>query len=180
MLMRLIAPRRGRITIDGTDIAEVELSSLRRQIGLVDQNVLLLNGTVAENIAYGRFDASPEELEAAARAAHAHGFIADLPQGYATVIGDQGVKLSGGQRQRLALARALLKNPAVLIMDEATSMFDPEGERELIRECREVLSSRTVILITHRPESLKLADRIFRLAEGGLCAVPPDRPESAA
>lgn len=171
MLMRLIEPQQGRITIDGIDIGEVELSSLRRQIGLVDQHTLLLNGTVAENIAYGRFDASPEDLEQAARAAHAQGFIATLPQAYETLIGDQGVKLSGGQKQRIALARALLKDPAILIMDEATSMFDPEGEREFIRECHEMLQSRTVILITHRPESLKLADRMLRMENGGLRAL---------
>ena len=168
LLIRLIEPDRGRILIDGIDISQVELTSLRRQIGLIDQSVLLLNGTVAENIAYGRLDAAPQALTAAAKAAHAHEFIAALPDGYQTLIGDQGVKLSGGQKQRVALARALLKDPAILIMDEATSMFDPEGEMAFIRECHEVLQSRTVILITHRPESLKLADRIYRLDRGGL------------
>ncbi len=171
LLLRLIEPSRGRIRIDGIDISQVELTSLRRQIGLIDQNILLLNGTVAENIAYGRIDASREELDRAAAAAHAQGFIRDLPEGYHTLIGDQGVKLSGGQKQRIALARALLKDPAILIMDEATSMFDPEGERLFIRECREVLRARTVILITHRPESLKLADRIYRLDSGQLRTV---------
>lgn len=166
MLLRLIEPHQGRITIDGIDIGEVELTSLRRQVGLVDQNTLLLNGTVAENIGYGRVDASAEVLEKAARSADAHAFIAGLPDGYETLIGDQGVKLSGGQKQRIALARALLKDPAILMLDEATSMFDPEGERALVGECRDALGSRTVILITHRPESLKLADRVYRLEAG--------------
>ncbi|MCG6860332.1 MAG: ABC transporter ATP-binding protein/permease [Chromatiaceae bacterium] len=168
LLLRLIDPQRGRIYIDETDIAEVDLLSLRRQIGLVDQNTLLFNGTVAENIAYGRFEASPQEVEGAAKAAHAHDFIERLPRGYDTLIGDQGIKLSGGQKQRVALARALLKDPAILILDEATSMFDPEGERGFIRECRDLLHSRTVLMITHRPESLKLAQRIFRLDGGKL------------
>lgn len=179
LLMRLIEPDRGRIRIDGIDISQVDLTSLRRQIGLIDQNILLLNGTVAENIAYGCADASPSALERAAVAAHAHGFITELPAGYQTVIGDQGVKLSGGQRQRIALARALLKDPAILIMDEATSMFDPEGERDFIRECRKVLDARTVILITHRPESLKLADRILRLDKGRLLASQPEQAVAA-
>ena len=171
MLMRLIEPQEGRITIDGLDIADVELSSLRRQIGLIDQHTLLLNATVAENIGYGSLDAGQEDLERAARAAHARDFISALPQGYQTLIGDQGIKLSGGQKQRIALARALLKDPAILIMDEATSMFDPVGEREFIRECHEVLHSRTVILITHRPESLKLADRVVSMDQGNLRAL---------
>jgi ABC-type multidrug transport system fused ATPase/permease subunit len=167
LLMRLIEPRRGRITIDGVDISQVDLTSLRQQIGLIDQNTLLFNGTVAENIAYGRSDASAADLERAARAAHAHRFIEELPEGFDTRIGDEGVKLSGGQKQRIALARVLLKDPPILIMDEATSMFDPHGERAFIRECHELLRSRTVILITHRPESLKLADRIIRLDADG-------------
>ena len=177
LLMRLVEVRRGTITIDGIDIATVELTSLRRQIGLVDQNMLLLNATVAENIAYGRFDASPGEIESAARAAHAHPFIDQLPLGYETIVGDQGVKLSGGQKQRLALVRALLKDPPILVMDEATSMFDPRGERAFIEECSDTIRTRTVILITHRPESLRLADRFFRLDNGKLTEL--DRSEAA-
>jgi ABC-type multidrug transport system fused ATPase/permease subunit len=156
-------PDRGSIAIDGSDISQVELGSLRRQIGLVAQNTLLLNGTVAENIAYGQEDATEAAIKKAARAARAEEFIEKLPDGYDTVIGDQGVKLSGGQRQRLSLARTLLKNPPILVLDEATAMFDPEGEAGFIEENRNALQQRTVILITHRPASLALADRIFEM-----------------
>jgi len=155
-------PSDGSILIDGTDIAELKLGSLRRQIGLVAQNTLLLHGTVAENIAYGQPRATPEEMKKAAKAARADEFIERLPDGYDTIIGDQGVKLSGGQRQRLSLARTLLKNPPILVLDEATAMFDPEGEARFIEENKELLEERTVILITHRPASLELADRVVR------------------
>jgi ABC-type multidrug transport system fused ATPase/permease subunit len=163
LLMRFMEPQAGSILIDGTDIAEVELGSLRRQIGLVAQNTLLLNGTVAENIAYGQPGATMAEMKKAATAARADEFIDRLPDGYDTVIGDQGVKLSGGQRQRLSLARTLLKDPPILVLDEATAMFDPEGEASFIAENREALEKRTVILITHRPASLALADRVLEL-----------------
>ena len=168
LLMRFIDPDRGTIRIDGRDIAEVDLHSLRDQIGLVAQNTLLLNGTVAENISYGRQEATLDDMKKAARAARADEFIEALPDGYETVIGDQGVRLSGGQRQRLSLARTLLKDPPILILDEATAMFDPEGEASFIEECHELLHQRTVILITHRPASLALADRVVELKFGSL------------
>jgi len=129
LLMRIHEPVSGHIYIDGTDISGVTLHSLRRQIGVVPQHVLLFNGSARDNIAYGHTDPSQEAIEAAARAARAHDFIVKLPHGYDTFIGDRGVRLSGGQQQRLALARALLKDPPILILDEATAMFDPEGER---------------------------------------------------
>jgi ABC-type multidrug transport system fused ATPase/permease subunit len=168
LLMRFADPDEGQVLIDGIDVRRVTIDSLRRRIGLVAQHVLLLNGSVRENIAYGRPGATIDEIEAAARGARAHDFISALPQGYDTVIGDQGIRLSGGQRQRVSLARALLKDPPVLILDEATAMFDPEGERAFIRECRDVLAERTVILITHRPASLDLADRVLRMESGGV------------
>jgi ABC-type multidrug transport system fused ATPase/permease subunit len=163
LLMRFIDPQRGRIQIDGLDISEFDLQSLRTQVGLVAQNTLLLNGTVAENIGYGCPGVALEEMQEAAKAARANDFIDALPEGYETVIGDQGVKLSGGQRQRLSLARTLLKNPPILILDEATAMFDPEGEARFIEECCELFRRRTVILITHRPASLALADAVRQM-----------------
>lgn len=166
LLMRLQEPSAGQILVDGVDIANVGLHSLRSCIGIVPQHVLLFNGTVRDNIGYGRSDADLASIEAAARAAEAHEFITHLPQGYDTLIGDHGIKLSGGQRQRVALARALLKDPRILVLDEATAMFDPQGEKSFVENCHAALIKRTVILITHRPASLALADRIVRLDAG--------------
>lgn len=166
LLLRLVEPQGGKVVIGPFDVRAYRLQALRSQIGLVAQQVLLFNATIADNITYGRVDATREAIESAARAARAHDFITALPDGYATVVGDQGVRLSGGQRQRIALARALLRDPAILILDEATAMFDPEGEAEFIEACRDILAQRTVIMITHRPASLALADRVLRL-EGG-------------
>jgi ABC-type multidrug transport system fused ATPase/permease subunit len=170
LLLRFYEPDRGRILLDGQDIATLDLQWLRRQIGLVPQQVTLLNATITENIAFADPGAPVDRIEAAARIAEAHGFISALPEGYATVIGDHGVRLSGGQRQRIALARAVLKNPPILILDEATAMFDPEGERAFIETAREAFADRTVILITHRPASLALADRIVRVDHGTVVA----------
>ncbi len=148
----------------------MSLASLRRQIGVVPQHVLLFNASVRDNIAYGRPEPRQAEIEAAAAAARAHDFIVSLPQGYDTLIGDRGVRLSGGQQQRLALARALLKDPPILILDEATAMFDPQGEVEFLQACRDAKKKRTVLLITHRPASLAAADRIVRMEDGRVIA----------
>lgn len=166
MLLGFQRPMSGRILLDGRDIAMLPPDQLRRQIGLVPQTRHLRNASVRDNIAFGRDGVTDAEVEAAARLAQAHTFILSLPQGYDTLIGDRGLRLSGGQQQRIALARALVGDPAVLILDEATSMYDPEGEAAFVADCQGALAGRTVIIVTHRPASLSLADRILRL-DGG-------------
>lgn len=165
LLMRFIQPTSGCITIDGKDISKYSLESIRHSIGLVAQHTLLLNGSVAENIAYGRYEASKEDIERAARASGAHEFIVEMPDGYDTTIGDQGIRLSGGQRQKLSLARTLLTDPPILILDEATAMFDPQGEEDFIDGCSDLLEQRTVILITHRPATMALANRVVKMQD---------------
>lgn len=156
----------GNILIDGIDITSVNLRSLRAQIGLVQQNILLMNASIRENIQYGKPGADDHTIEQAARAANAYELIESLPDGLDTLIGDQGIKLSGGQKQRIALARALIKDPAILILDEATAMFDPEAEETFVDNCHEYMQRRTVIIITHKPTSLAIADRILVMEDG--------------
>lgn len=156
----------GTIRIDGTDICSVTLDSLREQVGIVPQETILFNGTVYDNILYGRLEASREEIEAAAKAANAHDFILALPQGYDTMLGDRGVNISGGQRQRLAIARAILKNPRILILDEATSALDTESERLVQEALNRLMIGRTSFVIAHRLSTIKNADRILVLDKG--------------
>jgi len=158
----------GSIEIDGTDIRDVTLASLRRHLGLVQQDVYLFAGTVADNLRYGRPEATDDEVEAAARAAHAHEFIMALPQGYQTDIGQRGVKLSGGQCQRLTIARAFLKNPAILIFDEATSALDNESERAVQQAFLTLAKGRTTLVIAHRLSTIRHADRILVLTGDGI------------
>ena len=158
----------GSITVDGLDIRDVTLNSLREQVGIVPQETLLFNGSVYDNILYGRLDATKEEVEAAAKAANAHKFIMDLPEGYETMLGDRGVNISGGQRQRIAIARAILKNPQILILDEATSALDTESERIVQEALDRLMVGRTSFVIAHRLSTIKNADRILVLEKGRL------------
>jgi subfamily B ATP-binding cassette protein MsbA len=156
----------GAITLDGVDIRDVSLESLRSQIGMVTQQTFLFNDSVRSNIAYGDRSKGMDEIIAAAKAAHAHDFILAMPQGYDTVIGELGVKLSGGERQRLSIARALLKDPPILILDEATSSLDSESERLVQDALERLMVGRTTLVIAHRLSTIRKADRIVVLAGG--------------
>lgn len=172
LLLRFYDATSGRITLDGTNITEFQIQEFRRQFGYVPQRALLFNGSIADNIAFGQIaDNREERIKAAARRSQVNDFLEDLPDGLDTEIGDHGVKLSGGQRQRIALARALFSDPPIMILDEATSMYDLESEAAFVEECVEVLKDRTVILITHRPASLSLADRVIKLGTDGVSEV---------
>jgi subfamily B ATP-binding cassette protein MsbA len=173
LLARFYEPTAGRITIDGIDINEVTMASLRAQIGLVTQEIILFNDTVQANIAYGLEDVPAEKIVAAARAAECHNFIVDLPQGYDTPIGEKGGRLSVGQRQRLALARALLKNPPVLILDEATSSLDSESERLIQQALANIMKDRTTFIIAHRLSTIRNADCILVVDKGRIAETGP-------
>ena len=166
LLLRFYTPRAGRITVDGQPIDSLVLASLRGHIGLVSQDVFLFHGSVRENIAYGRPDASEAEIRAAAEAAEATEFIDKLPEGLDTIVGEQGQKLSGGQRQRLSIARAVLKDPAILILDEATSAVDNETEAAIQRSMAHISENRTTIVIAHRLSTIVNADQIHVLDQG--------------
>ena len=150
LLARFYDPTAGAVEIDGTDIRNLRLASLRGGLGVVSQETVLFHDTVRANIAYGKDDAPLEQIEAAARAAHAHDFVMKLPHGYDTVVGERGSTLSGGQRQRIAIARAVLRDPPVLVLDEATSALDAESERLVQQAMEALLEGRTVFVIAHR------------------------------
>jgi subfamily B ATP-binding cassette protein MsbA len=166
LLPRFYSPTEGAITVDGTDIRAYQLGPLRQQIALVSQQVTLFNTTIADNIAYGVDNADPHAIEAAAQAAYAHEFIEKLPDGYQTLVGDNGVMLSGGQRQRLAIARAIFKDAPILILDEATSALDTESERYIQRALETVCKGRTTLVIAHRLSTIERADRIVVMEQG--------------
>jgi ATP-binding cassette subfamily B protein len=168
LLLRFYDVRSGRISLDGQDIRDLQLADLRQVIGFVSQDVFLFHGTVRENIAYGTFDAPLDRIVEAARVAEAHDFITDLAQGYDTIVGERGQKLSGGQRQRLSIARAVLKDPPVLILDEATSSVDNETEAAIQRSMERIIIGRTTIVIAHRLSTVRNADQIFVLDKGVL------------
>jgi subfamily B ATP-binding cassette protein MsbA len=167
LIPRFYQPAAGRILIDGVDAAEYSLESLRSMTGIVSQDTVLFHDTVRNNLAYGAGDRYTDaQIEAAARAANAHEFIAALPQGYDTILGERGTRLSGGQRQRIAIARALLTDPPILILDEATSALDTESERLVQEAIDRLLSGRTVFVIAHRLSTVVHADLILVLESG--------------
>lgn len=171
LIPRFYDPRSGAISIDGIDIRTCSFRSLREQIGIVTQETILFNDTIRTNITYGRPDFSDEQVLEAARAAFAHEFIMDLPNGYQTVVGERGVTLSGGQRQRLSIARALLKDPPILILDEATSSLDSESEQLIQAALDMLMCNRTTIVIAHRLSTIRKANRIFAMEDGSIVEV---------
>jgi len=171
LLCRFYDPTHGRVLVDGNDLRQVQLLSLRQHVAVVLQDTFLFNASVRENLLYGKPDATEEELAAAAKAAYAHEFIEQMPEGYDTEIGERGVKLSGGQRQRLALARAILADPRILILDEATSSVDAEAEYLIQQALDGVMKGRTSLVIAHRLSTIRNADKIVALAEGRISEV---------
>jgi len=174
LLMRFYDPTAGQVRLDGIDQRCYRLADMRNQFGLVLQEAVLFSATVAENIAYARPDASREEIEAAARAAHAHDFIANLPQGYDTLVGERGMRLSGGERQRISIARAFLKDAPVLLLDEPTSAVDMQTEAGILEALEGLMRGRTCIIITHRHTPLAACDRVLELDHGQLAEVHPE------
>ena len=169
LLPRFYDVTEGRITIDGKDVRSLTLNSLRNQIGLVQQDVYLFCGTVRENIAYGKPDATMDEIIDAAKKANIHDFIKELPDGYDTFVGERGTRLSGGQKQRISIARVFLKNPPILILDEATSALDNESERWIQQSLEELAKNRTTITIAHRLSTIRNADEILVVADNRIC-----------
>ncbi|MGH2968466.1 MAG: ABC transporter ATP-binding protein, partial [Solirubrobacteraceae bacterium] len=170
LIARLYDPVSGSVLVDGADVRELDLVALRRSIAVVDDDPFLFSATVHENIAYGRQDATREEVVRAAERAQAAGFVAELPDGYDTRVGERGLTLSGGQRQRLAIARALLADPRILVLDDATSSVDATTEQAIKEGLREVMAGRTTFVIAHRLSTIALADDIVVLEAGRVAA----------
>jgi subfamily B ATP-binding cassette protein MsbA len=166
LVPRFYEPQSGRITVDGVDIAQVRLRDLRNGIAIVPQETQLFNGTIADNIRYGRLEASDEEVAAAAREANVEEFVLGLPEGYATMVGERGVRLSGGQRQRIAIARAILRDPRILILDEATSALDSHSEHLIEEALDRILPGRTTLIIAHRLSTIRRATKILYIEAG--------------
>ena len=166
LLLRFYDPQEGQILVDGLDLKEFDIVSWRKKIGIVSQDVFLFNDSIRANISFGKPNASPDEIEEAARKAHAHEFIQEMPEGYDTLVGDRGVRLSGGQKQRIAIARAIILDPEILILDEATSALDTEAERIVQRALDDVASGRTVFTIAHRLSTIAHYDKILVMDSG--------------
>ena len=179
LLLRFYDPSQGAIEINGVDLRRLDLHALRRNLGLVPQDVVVFSGSAVENITYGCPDADAGRVEAAARSAHAHEFIATWPRGYATFLGEKGMQLSGGQRQRIAIARALVKQPSLLLLDEATASLDAESERLVQTALDELSRDRTVLVIAHRLATVRRADRIL-VMDGGRVAAEGSHEELMA
>jgi ABC-type multidrug transport system fused ATPase/permease subunit len=171
LLLRFYDPDSGNIYIDGYNLRDIKIASLRKQVGIVSQDILLLNDTIEANIAYGKIGVSAEEVAAAAKLAYADNFIIELPQKYQTIVGERGLKLSGGQRQRLAIARALVVDPRILILDEATSSLDTEAEISIQKAIAKVCKNRTTIAIAHRLSTIRQADRIVFIDRGKILEI---------
>jgi ATP-binding cassette subfamily B protein len=161
----------GQVKVDGINVRDWNLESLRQQISIIEQDIFLFSRTIAENIAFGHPDATQLQIEAAAKAAQAHSFILEFADGYQTVIGERGMTLSGGQRQRIALARAFFTNPAILILDDATSAIDSETEDRIQRAIEQVAAGRTTLIITHRLSQIRWADLILVMRQGRVDAI---------
>ena len=170
LINRIYDVNAGAVQVDGVNVRDWDLAALRRQISIIEQDIFLFSRTIAENIAFGKPDATQADIEAAARAAQAHEFISGFPDGYATMVGQRGVMLSGGQRQRIALARAFLTDPAVLILDDSTSAIDSATEDQIQRAIEAASRGRTTILITHRLSQIRWADKIVVLQRGRVVA----------
>jgi len=166
LVIRLFDPTAGRITVDGVDLQAYDVTSWLNAIGFVSQDTFIFHGSIQENIGFSRPDATFEEIVEAAKLANAHAFISAMPEGYETVVGDRGVKLSGGQRQRIAIARAILRDPQILILDEATSALDTMSERQVQKAIEQVSRNRTVIVVAHRLSTVMSADKIVVLDSG--------------
>ncbi|MBI5666024.1 MAG: ATP-binding cassette domain-containing protein, partial [Nitrospirae bacterium] len=168
LIPRFHSPTKGTITIDGKNLNDIELHSLRELIGIVSQDIILFNDTIRENISFGRREAGEQDINEAAKMAYAYEFISELPAQYDTVIGERGLRLSGGQRQRIAIARAILKNPPILILDEATSSLDSVSEGLVQKALETLMRGRTTVVIAHRLSTIRNADRIVILDKGSI------------
>jgi ABC-type multidrug transport system fused ATPase/permease subunit len=168
LLVRFYDPDAGTITIDGHDLRAIQRDSLRGHFALVQQETFLFNESIADNIRYGRRDATMDDVIAAAKAANAHGFISRLPQGYDSVAGERGVKLSGGQKQRISIARAFLANPSILLLDEPTSSVEPDSEAAIIAALDRLMTDRTTVITSHRPALIGQADVVYVIRDGRL------------